>query len=58
VGPRGLELQFDSFRHTANGYSATRRQGGWLKSAVFGKSFRLARHEDDRGNTEFMLEIH
>lgn len=28
-------------RHTAKGYVATRRQGEWTRSAVFGRSFRL-----------------
>src|SRR5262249_50385096 len=50
VDPRGLELHFDILRHTPKGYVATRRQGGWLKSTVFGKSFRLTRQDDARGD--------
>jgi len=57
VDPRGLGLSFDILRHTARGYVATRKQGGWLKSAVFGKSFRLTRQEDDRGYPRFKLEV-
>lgn len=39
-------LRFDILRRTARGYVATRRQGGWLKSAVFGKAFALEQGMD------------
>jgi Uma2 family endonuclease len=58
VDPRGLELHFDILRHTPRGHVETRRQGGWLKSVVFGKSFRLTRGEDEQGDPEFTLEVH
>jgi len=32
------------------------KSAGWLKSAVFGKSFRLHRANDEQGNPEFTLE--
>ncbi|MBI1914390.1 MAG: Uma2 family endonuclease [Planctomycetes bacterium] len=57
VDPRGLELHFDILRHTPKGYVATSHRGGWLKSAVFDKSFRLTRGEDDQGDPEFTLEV-
>src|SRR5262249_53398729 len=57
VDVRGERLAFDILRHTAKGYTATRKQGGWLKSAVFGKSFRLSRRIDERGNPEHTLEV-
>ncbi len=57
VDPRGLELHFDILRYAPKGYVATRRQGGWLKSTVFSKSFRLTRGEDDQGDPEFTLEV-
>src|SRR5262245_6609389 len=42
VDVRQGNLRFDLFKHGPKGYVAIRRQaGGWLKSAVFGKSFRL-----------------
>jgi Uma2 family endonuclease len=50
-------LAFDIFRHAPGGYSATRRRAGWLKSVVFGKSFRLSRHLDDVGHPEFSLSV-
>lgn len=54
---RGERLSFGIFRHTPNGYVATRKRDGWLKSAVFGKSFRLGRREDRFGNPRYTLEV-
>jgi Uma2 family endonuclease len=49
VDPRGDDLAFDILRHGAKGYATARKQGGWLKSAVFGRSFRLTREVDRTG---------
>jgi Uma2 family endonuclease len=57
VDARDDRLEFDIFRHAARGYVATRKHGGWLKSGVFGKSFRLSRYLDDIGNPEFSLSV-
>lgn len=57
VDARGEELTFEILRYTDHGYVSTRKQGGWLKSAVFGKSFRLTRQNDELGNPEFTLEV-
>jgi Uma2 family endonuclease len=57
VDVRGERLSFDISRRTARGYVPTRPQGGWLKSVVFGKSFRLTRRTDERGNPEYTLEV-
>ena len=46
VDARKEPLTFDIFRHTTKGYTAARKQDGWLKSAVFNKSFRLTQHID------------
>jgi hypothetical protein len=54
---RGERLRFDIFRHTPKGYVATRKKDGWLRSLVFGKSFRLARREDRFGNPRYKLEV-
>jgi Uma2 family endonuclease len=48
VNPLGGQLTFDILRLTAKGYSPTRKSAGWVKSAVFGKSFRLA--QEDAGD--------
>ncbi len=54
---RGDGVAFDILRRGPKGYVATRRQGGWLKSAVFGKSFRLLRTTDRSGNPKFTLDV-
>ena len=58
VDARGDRIMFDILRHTAKGYVATRKQaGGWVKSNVFGKSFRLTQELDEQGNPEYTLEV-
>ena len=41
----------------ARGYRATPKKGGWLASAVFGKSFRLTRQADELGHPEYTLAV-
>lgn len=57
VDARGERIEFQILRHTARGYVATRASGGWRKSAVFGKSFRLTRQLDDLGHPDFTLDV-
>ena len=57
VDVRGERLNFDIYRRTAKGYVATRKKDGWLKSPVFGQSFRLTRGEDRFGNPRYRLEV-
>jgi Uma2 family endonuclease len=57
VDAREDPLRFDILRHTPRGYVATRKQGGWVKSGVFGKAFRLVRREGALGHPEYTLEV-
>jgi Uma2 family endonuclease len=57
VDARTEKPSFDILRRTANGYTAIRKQGGWVKSAVFGKAFRLTRKTDEQGNPEYELAV-
>lgn len=57
VDARREPLTFDILRYTARGYSATRKQGGWIKSAVFGKSFRLTQEQNALGHPEYTLAV-
>ncbi len=57
VDVRDESLEFEIFRHTSRSYSATRKVDGWMKSAVFGQSFRLTRETDELGHPEFTLEV-
>ena len=43
VDVRGERLSCDILRNAAKGYVATRKKDAWIKSQVFGKSFRLRR---------------
>lgn len=49
------ELSFILLRQSARGYVAVRKQDGWLKSAVFGKSFRLTGATNKQGHPEYTL---
>lgn len=57
VDVRRDNLRFDILRHTEEGYSATRKPGGWVKSAVFGKAFKLTAEKDDLGHPEYTLAV-
>ncbi|MFO0806374.1 MAG: Uma2 family endonuclease [Gemmataceae bacterium] len=57
VDARGDQPIFDIYRRGPKGYVATRRQSGWVRSAVFGRSFRLLRTNDSHGHPEFTLQV-
>ncbi len=57
VDVRKEPAKFEIFRHTPRGYVATRKSDGWVKSAVFGKSFKLAQRKNDLGHPEFTLSV-
>jgi Uma2 family endonuclease len=57
VDVRRNRLDFRIYRHAKKGYIAVRKDDGWMKSQVFGKSFRLSRGEDEFGQPEFTLEV-
>ncbi len=57
VDVRRDQLLFDILRHTSKGYVPTRKQEGWLKSAVFGKSFRLTQSTDALGHLDYTLSV-
>lgn len=51
------ELTFDIVRRSAKGYVPSRKQaGGWIKSVVFGRSFRLTRGSNRVGDCTFKLD--
>ena len=57
VDGRHDTVEFTILKHTARGYSAVRNAAGWLKSSVFGKSFRLTRRLDELGHPDFVLDV-
>lgn len=57
VDARREPLRFQILHRTARGFVATRPQGGWIKSAVFGKSFRLTQERDELGHPVYNLLV-
>ena len=57
VDGRGDQLAFSILKHSPRGYVQSRISEGWLKSAVFGKSFRLTRRLDELGHPDFVLDV-
>lgn len=58
VDARGKQPQFEILKRGPKAVASTRRQpGGWLKSEVFGRSFRLAAGEDELGEPLHTLEV-
>ena len=57
IDARRSQLKFAIHRRTAKGYSAARPADGWLKSPVFGRSFRFVTGEVMLGKQEYQLEV-
>ena len=57
INPLGGELSFDILRLQSRGYAPVRKSAGWLKSSVFGKSFRLVEEESDSELPEYRLLV-
>jgi Uma2 family endonuclease len=58
VDARGEAPVFELLRWGSRGYVAARKQaGGWQKSEVFGRSFRLTRKKTRRGRSLDTLEV-
>ena len=57
VDARQDPLIFDILRLTSRGYVGTRKVQGWVKSAVFTKSFRVVRRTTSLGHPDYMLEM-
>lgn len=55
--PRREDLVFDILRRGPKGFVAARKQAGWAKSSVFGKSFRLSRGTDASGLETYTLAV-
>jgi len=51
------QLRFEILRTTPKGFKATPKRLGWMRSEVFGKSFRLVVAFDKHGNPEYTLEV-
>ncbi len=54
---RGERLEFRILKRGPKAFTDTRKQASWLRSTVFGKSFRLTRDTDRSGNPTFTLDV-
>jgi Uma2 family endonuclease len=57
VDARSEPLRFDILRRGAKGYEAIRKSAGWVKSSVFGKSFKLTQERNAMGHPDYTLEV-
>jgi Uma2 family endonuclease len=57
VDPRGEIATFDILLRGPRRYVPARKSGGWVKSEVFGKSFRLTQRPGKHGLTEYRVEV-
>jgi Uma2 family endonuclease len=58
IDVRSDELQFHLWKRGPKEFVSTRRQAsGWLKSEVFGRSFRLSAGKDELGEPLYTLEV-
>jgi Uma2 family endonuclease len=57
IDARGETPLFDLLRRQARGYALARRQGGWARSAVFGRAFQLTQQADPLGHPQFDLAV-
>lgn len=58
IDARAADIGFGIYKRGPKGFTATRRAaGGWVKSAVLGRSFRLTRAEVAPGIPSYSLEV-
>ncbi len=57
VDARGERLEFQILKHARRGYSPVRKVGGWLKSTVFRKAFRLTAVKNHLGQPDYELKV-
>jgi Uma2 family endonuclease len=57
VDARKGVARFDILRRGKRSYTAARAQEGWLRSGVFGRSFRLTQQADPLGHPRYTLEV-
>jgi Uma2 family endonuclease len=55
--PRRAGLTFEILKRGPKGFVATRKHEGWIKLAVFGKSFHLSRKDHPQGYPIFLLDV-
>lgn len=57
VDSRVEKPELDILRHSKSKYIKTRKESGWVRSAVFGKEFRLVHRAGQHRVSDFTLEM-
>jgi Uma2 family endonuclease len=58
VDARSEPLRFDILRRGTKEYESARKSaGGWVKSSVFGKSFKLTQNRNAAGHPDYTLDV-
>lgn len=57
IDARRDDIEFQLFRHTAEGYTPAPEAGGWKQSAVFGRQVRLERTRNRIGIWQYKLQV-
>lgn len=57
VDARKNPPEFNILRYTSKGYVNTRKRNGWVRSAVFGKEFRLTTETGPLGHPIYTLHV-
>lgn len=57
VDVRKDHIDFAIMRRGAKGYEPVRKSAGWVKSSVFGKSFKLTQQRDEAGDPDYELAV-
>jgi Uma2 family endonuclease len=57
VDPQTETVEFTIFRRTAKAYVRQRKAEGWVRSSIFGRSFRLSQQADALGYPEYTLAM-
>lgn len=57
VDARGDLTEFQILKRSGKGFVETKRTAGWMKSAVFGKSFKLTRGKSPQELPVFTLDV-
>jgi Uma2 family endonuclease len=57
IDARGEEIVFQILIHGPDGYEPAPQRGGWQRSPVFGRRFRLVRERDRLGFWKYTLQV-
>ena len=57
VDARSERLRFDILRRARSGYRKSPARGGWTRSRVLSRSFRLRRLKDELGDPDYVLSV-